>query len=196
MVQSRGEGAHGRSHRPRRCTGLLCGGTGAAGCGAVPQERGGRSMCRLQRGVVASAFALVCHVTGWGCSGKEPWRGRPRPVSPAKTLHGTSVWWHGGGGLRGSASRARWSIGVPPPAWGRGFGLCARVPCDGLGLQWYKAVARAPTAGLTGQGTARHLCVVARGRRAVWQCLKGAVVDQCAASSMGSWLRPLRSCAM
>ena len=40
-------------------------------------------------------------------------------------------------------------------------------------------------AGLTGQGTPRGLCVMPRGRHTVGQRLKSAVVDWCAASSVG-----------
>jgi hypothetical protein len=46
--------------------------------------------------------------------------------------------------------------------------------CDGLGLQWYKAMARAPTAVLTGLGTPRGLYVMVRGQQAVGQRLKSA----------------------
>ena len=56
---------------------------------------------------------------------------------------------------------------------------------DKLGVQWYKAVTRARVAGLTGQGTPRGLCVMPRWRQAVGQRLKSAVVDWCAASSVG-----------
>ena len=72
------------------------------------------------------------------------------------------------------------SVGLPSA-----FRSRRRVAYDRLGVQWYKAVTRARVAGLTGQGTPRGLCVMPRGRLAVGQRLKSAVVDWCAASSVG-----------
>ena len=76
-----------------------------------------------------------------------------------------------------------------------GFGF-ARVPCDGLGLPWYKAVAGTPTAGLTALDIPLGPCVMAQGRRAVGQRLKSAVVGWCAASTAWGWLRPSLVCHM
>ena len=48
--------------------------------------------------------------------------------------------------------------------WGHGI---ARVPSHGLGLRWYNAVTRPPSAGLTGLRTAWDVCTMRRGRVAV-----------------------------
>ena len=60
--------------------------------------------------------------------------------------------------------------------------LGAACPCvrayvsHGLGLGWYNAVMRAPTAGLTGLGTPWDVCMMRRGRMAVVVSLKTSVI--------------------
>ena len=77
---------------------------------------------------------------------------------------------------RGSAPQERWghaTCSLPQPS-------NAQVP---MGVpQWYKAVARAHMAGLTGHGTPQGPYVIVLGQRAVGQRLKSALVGWCAAS--------------
>ena len=84
-------------------------------------------------------------------------------------------------GSRGSGCEPQ-DIGDPfvsRQQWGHGMARATCVPSHGLGLRWYNAVMRAPTAGLTGLGTAWDVCTMGRGRRAEDTALQSAVIGSC-----------------
>ena len=77
----------------------------------------------------------------------------------------------------------------------RGHGI-ARVLSHGLGLRWYNAVTRPPTAGLTGPGTAWDVCTMRRGLVAVDRTLKSAVIGSCSVNSGDMALLEPQACRL